>query len=305
MKKKSRTLKQRIWQCRGLYLLILPAVLLLFLFHYVPMYGLLIAFKDFSIAEGVFGSPWVGFDNFRQYFNSYKFWPTIRNTMVISLYSIAVTLPLPIGMALMCNQMFAKRFKKFFQVATYLPHFISTVVMCGIILLFLSPSSGVIAALLGKIGITMPNVMANEGAFPHVYVWTEVWQHLGWDSILYVAALSSVDPTLYEAATMDGASKWQKMRYIDVPMLMPTAVIMLILRFGGVLSVGFEKTFLLQNDLNLGASEVISTYVYKMGMLDRQYGLSTAAGLVQNGVNLILLLIVNQIAKKVSDTSLI
>lgn len=277
----------------------------MFIFTYLPMYGVVIAFKDFTPAKGIMGSSWAGFKYFKQYFNSFQFWPTIKNTLILSIYSIVVTFPLPIVLALICNQMRTGKFKKVFQVSTYLPHFISTVVMCGMIILFLSPSSGVIAKLLSLIGIQMPNVMGSAGAFPSVYVWTEVWQHLGWDSILYIAALAAIDPSLYEAATMDGASKWQKMLKIDIPLLMPTATVMFILRMGSVMNVGFEKVYLLQNNLNTASSEIISTYVYKMGLVSSQYSLSSAIGLFNNLINLILLVTVNYISKKMSDTSLV
>ena len=230
---------------------------------------------------------------------------TIKNTIVISLYTIAVTFPLPIIMALMVNQIRSMKFKKFLQVATYLPHFISVVVMSGMIILFLSPSTGIIAKLVGLLGFKLPNLMGSASAFPHIYVWTEAWQHVGWDSILYIATLSSVDPSLYEAATMDGANKWHKIVNIDLPSLVPTATVMFILRMGSVMSVGFEKVYLLQNNLNSSSSEIISTYVYKMGLVSNQYSLSAAIGLFNNIINLVLLIAVNMIAKKVSDTSLV
>ena len=296
---------QGIKSSRALYLLLLPSFIIFLLFTYYPMYGVIIAFKDFSPAQGILGSPWVGFKNFIQYFNSYQFWPTIRNTIVISLYTIVVTFPLPVFLALMCNQIRARRFKKFFQVSTYLPHFISTVVMCGMIILFLSPSTGIIAKLAGIFGFTLPNLMGSASAFPSIYVWTEAWQHVGWDSILYIATLSAIDPTLYEAATMDRASKWKRMIHIDIPALLPTATIMFILRMGSVMSVGFEKIYLLQNTLNSSTSEIISTYVYKMGLVSNQYSLSSAIGLFNNVINLVLLLLVNYTSKKLSDTSLI
>lgn len=311
MKKKSATPKHRqsffagVKESRALYLLMLPSVIIFLLFTYYPMYGVIIAFKDFTPADGILGSPWVGFKHFIQYFNSYQFGLTIRNTIVISLYTILVTFPLPIALALMCNQIRSKWFKKFFQVSTYLPHFISTVVMCGMLILFLSPSTGIIAKLVGILGFELPNLMGSASAFPSIYVWSEAWQHVGWDSILYIATLSAVDPTLYEAATMDGASKWKKMIHIDVPALLPTATIMFILRMGSVMSVGFEKIYLLQNTLNSSTSEIISTYVYKMGFISNQYSLSSAIGLFNNVINLALLLLVNQISKKLSDTSLI
>lgn len=300
----TRHLWQRTKRNWGLYLLMLPAIVIFICFTYLPMYGVVIAFKDFRPAMGILGSKWAGFKYFERYFSSYMFSNTIINTLVISLYTIAVTFPLPIVIALMCNQMYAKRFKKFFQVSTYLPHFISTVVMCGMIILFLSPSSGVIPKLCGMVGITTGDLMGNADAFSSIYVWTEAWQHVGWDSIMYIAALSAVDPQLYEAAVVDGANKWQKMRYIDIPMLIPTAITLFILRTGSVMSVGFEKVYLLQNDLNIGASEIISTYVYKMGLKSNQYSYSAAIGLFNNVVNFVLLLSVNFIAKKMGDTSL-
>ena len=297
--------KTKIKNSRSLYVLLLPSLIVLLLFTYIPMYGVVIAFKDYTPIQGIMGSPWVGLKYFKQYFNSYQFGTTIRNTLEISIYSILVTFPLPIILALLCNQITSAKFKKFFQVSTYLPHFISTVVMCGMIILFLSPSTGIIAKLLSFVGITLPNLMGEPAAFSSIYVWTEVWQHCGWDSILYIAALSSVDPSLYEAATMDGASKFQKMIHIDLPMLMPTATIMLIMRTGSVMSVGFEKVYLLQNTLNLTRSEIISTYIYKIGLISSQYSLSAAIGFFSNIINLILLLTVNFICKKLSNTSLL
>ena len=311
MKKKNATPKHKqgfiagVKESRALYLLMLPSINIFLLFTYYPMYGVIIAFKNFTPADGIFGSEWVGMKNFIQYFNSYQFGLTIRNTIIISLYTILVTFPLPIALALMCNQIKAKKFKKFFQVSTYLPHFISTVVMCGMLILFLSPSTGIISKLVGLLGFQLPNLMGSAAAFPHIYVWSEAWQHVGWDSILYIATLSSVDPSLYEAATMDGAGKWKKMLHVDIPALMPTVTIMLILRMGSVMSVGFEKVYLLQNTLNSSTSEIISTYVYKMGLISNQYSLSSAIGLFNNVINLALLLLVNAISKKLSDTSLI
>ena len=296
---------KRIWRNRSLYLLLLPAAVLMICFTYVPMYGITIAFKDFSPTLGITASPWAGFTYFQQYFKPYNFWNTIRNTLVISIYSVVVTFPLPIVLALLCNQMTHKGFKRFFQVSTYLPHFISTVVMCGMIILFLSPSSGIIPKMFGVLGIDIGNLMGEPAAFPHIYVWTEVWQHCGWDSIMYIAALSAVDPSLYEAATVDGASQWQKMIKIDIPMLLPTATVLFILRVGSIMSVGFEKVYLLQTTLNLTTSEIISTYVYKMGLISNQYSLSAAINLFNNIINFILLMSVNLVSKKMSDTSLV
>lgn len=287
-----------------LYVLLLPSTILLFCFAYLPLGGLVIAFKNYSPALGIAGSPWVGMKNFTQFFRSYQFPITIKNTLVLSLYGLLVGTPLPIALALMCNQMKTKMFKKVFQVITYLPYFISTMVMCGLILIILSPSNGLIANIFRLFGAEIPNLMANAGAFKHVYVWSDIWQHLGWNSIIYLAALSSIDPTYYEAATIDGASTMQKIRYIDLPLIMPTVVVLLVMSAGNILGIGFEKVFLLQNTLNLTASEIISTYVYKMGLQSGQYSLSTAIGLFNTVVNVTILLIINYIAKKKTDTSL-
>lgn len=301
MKKMKRaTLKKNM----SLYLLLLPSALLLFCFAYLPLGGLVMAFQDYSPALGITGSPFVGMKNFMQFFRSYQFKVTIKNTLVLSLYSILVGFPLPIALALMCNQMKTKGFKKVFQVITYLPHFISTMVMCGLVLIILSPSNGLLANIAGLFGLEMPNIMASTGAFKHVYVWSDIWQHLGWDSIIYLAALSSVDPTYYEAATVDGASTLQKIRYIDIPMLIPTATVLLVMRAGSILGIGFEKVYLLQNTQNIMSSEIISTYVYKMGLQNSQYSLSTAIGLFNTVVNVIVLVLINYFAKKTTDNSL-
>ncbi|WP_396426776.1 ABC transporter permease [Lederbergia sp. NSJ-179] len=288
-----------------LYILLLPSTILLVCFAYLPMYGVIIAFKDYSPAFGIWGSPWVGFKHFIQFFHSYQFVLTIKNTLNISLYSILIGFPLPIALAILCNQIRMGMFKKVFQVTTYLPHFISTMVMCGMILIFLSPSNGLIANLLGLIGIEMPNVLSKPAFFSSVYVWSDVWQHVGWNSIIYLAALSAIDPTYYEAATMDGASKMQKILHIDLPLLLPTTMILLILEAGNLLSIGFEKVLLLQNPLNLPGSEVISTYVYKMGLQNFQYSLSTAIGLFNTVVNVAVLLFVNGMSRRLTKTSLL
>ena len=303
-KKSSIGFVEGVRRSRPLYLLMLPSIIIFALFTYYPMYGIVIAFKNFTPADGIMGSSWAGLKYFKQYFNSYQFGLTIKNTIIISLYTIAVTFPLPVIMGLLVNQMKAQKFKKFFQVSTYLPHFISTVVMAGMLILFLSPSTGIIAKLVGLLGFKLPNLMGSAKAFPHIYVWSEAWQHVGWDSILYIATLSSVDPTLYEAATMDGANKWHKMIHIDVPALLPTATIMFIMRMGSDKSIGFEKVYLLQNTANLSASEVISTYVYKVGLEKSDFGFSTAVNLFNNVINCIVLILSNKISKKVSGSSL-
>ena len=296
--------KRKIKSNIPLYVLLFPSIILLIMFAYIPMLGLVIAFKDYSPANGILNSPWSGFKYFTQFFNSVQFGTTMMNTLKISIYSILVGFPLPILLALLCNQLRAGKFKKVFQVTTYLPHFISTMVMCGIIILFLSPNSGLIANIFKSLGWTMPNLLSKPDSFAGVYVWSDVWQHIGWDSIIYLAALSAIDPTYYEAATMDGASRMQKILNIDLPLLLPTAMILLILRAGSLLSIGFEKVLLLQNPLNLAGSEVISTYVYKVGMQNFQYSYSTAIGLFNTVVNLIILLSVNWFSKRYTKTGL-
>ena len=304
MKDLTQLQKRKIKSNIPLYVLLFPSIILLIMFAYIPMIGLVIAFKDYSPANGIINSPWVGFKYFTQFFNSVQFGTTMMNTLKISIYSILVGFPLPILLALLCNQLRAGKFKKVFQVTTYLPHFISTMVMCGIIILFLSPNSGLIANIFKSLGWTMPNLLSKPDSFAGVYVWSDVWQHIGWDSIIYLAALSAIDPTYYEAATMDGASRMQKILNIDLPLLLPTAMILLILRAGSLLSIGFEKVLLLQNPLNLAGSEVISTYVYKVGMLNFQYSYSTAIGLFNTVVNLIILLSVNWFSKRYTKTGL-
>lgn len=312
MKKKDERIRakgnlwRRIARNWGLYLLLLPALTLLICFTYKPMYGVLIAFKEYKPVKGILGSAWADpwYKYFKKFFDSFQFKTTIRNTLVITLYSMLVMFPLPIILALGINQLKNRTYRKIFQTVTYMPHFISTVVMVGLLTLLLSPGSGLLGAICGMLGIEAPNFLGQPSAFKHLYVWSDVWQHVGWDSIIYIAALSSVDPSLYETATVDGATNLQKIKYVDIPMLVPTAVIMLIMRFGSLMSLGFEKVYLMQNDLNLTASEVISTYVYKIGIINVQYSYSAAINLFSTVINFILLILVNQISKKVSDNSL-
>lgn len=303
---KVKSILKKIKQNSGLYILLLPSIILLILFTYKPMYGVIIAFKDYQPIKGILGSPWANpwYKYFIKFFKSYQFNNTIKNTLIINIYSMIISFPFPIVLALVINQMKAKRFKKVFQTITYMPHFISTVVMVGLIMIILSPDVGILAHLSKLFGVQAPDLMGSASAFSHIYVWSDVWQHTGWDSIVYLAALSAVDPSLYEAATIDGASNWQKIRHIDIPMLVPTATILLILRVGGLMGLGFEKVYLMQNNLNIGSSEVISTYVYKIGLLSAQYSYSAAINLFSTIINFILLITVNQISKRFSDNSL-
>ena len=303
-KRLNQRIKEKIKHNASLYLMLAPATILLLLFAYVPMYGLLMAFKNYSPALGVWHSPWVGFKWFTQYFQSYQFWPTILNTLKIAIYGLAFGFTLPVVLALLCNQIRNQVFKKFFQVTTYLPHFISTMVMAGMLLLFLSPQTGLIANFLHLFSIKMPDVIGNPNSFASLYVWSDVWQHVGWNSIIYLAALSAVDPTYYEAATMDGATRLQQIMKIDLPLLVPTMMIMLIMAVGQLLNVGFEKVLLLQNPLNLSGSEIISTYVYKVGLQSFQYSYSTAINLFQTVINLVILVTANFLSRRLTKTGL-
>ncbi len=288
-----------------LYLLALPAVAVIAVFSYAPMYGVVIAFKNFKPAYGILGSPWVGLKNFSRFFSSYQFKNILSNTIGISLYSIAAGFPAPILLALMMNQIRGKGRQRAVQTVTYMPHFISVIVVSGMILTFLNVNTGLYGHLARALGVADPvDPLASKGLFSTIYVLSDVWQHTGWDSIIYMAALSSVDPSLYEAAKVDGASEWDKIVHIEIPSLVPTMVILLILRAGGLMNVGFDKVFLLQNGLNLDRSEVISTYVYKVGMINQQYSFSAAANLFNTVVNFIMLMLVNQIARRVGETSL-
>ena len=300
----SRSLGKRILHSYQLYVLILPTILYLVIFQYWPLYGILLAFKDYQPSLGILGSPWVGIKYFQRFFNSPVFWELIRNTLQLSLYGLAAGFPLPILIALGMNCLKGKYFKKTVQTVTYMPHFISTVVLVGMLTSFLSPSSGIVNNIIAHFGGQRLFFMGVPAYFSHLYVWTGVWQNMGWDSILYLAALSGVDPSLHEAAVVDGASRVSRVWHIDLPGIMPTVIIMLIMSAGHIMGVGFEKAFLMQNTLNQDASEIIATYVYKKGLLDAQYSYSTAVGLFNSVINVILLVTVNQIAKKVGETSL-
>lgn len=301
-KKSTMRLLKKNWV---LYLFLLPAVLYLILFKYVPMYGIQIAFKDYSLAKGYWDSPWVGLKWFVKFFNTPRVWMLLKNTIFISLYSAIAGFPLPIIFAFILNNVKNLKWKKFAQTITYMPHFISTVVLVGMISIFFSPNSGIINTILKFFG--GPGdiyFMGSNDYFIHLYVWTGIWQGIGWGSIIYMAALSSVDQSLHEAAMIDGANKIQRVLHIDLPSITPTISIMLIMRLGSILGVGYEKIYLMQNSLNIGASEVISTYVYKLGLLQQQFSYSTAIGLANNVVNLILLVAANKIVGKLSGSSL-
>lgn len=296
-----RSYFKRNW---ALYCFLIPAIIIVFMFHYLPLFGLQIAFRDYTPIGGFMGSKWVGMKHFIRFFNSPKFWPVILNTFKTSVSTLLFTFPLPIVFAVFLNQLRNLKYKKFVQTVTYMPYFISTVVLIGMINIFLSPSNGLINGIIRAFGGEPIAFLNNPKSFLPIYITSAIWQTTGWSAIIYLAALSSVPPELHEAAIMDGASKMKRILNIDIPYIMPTIVIQLILLVGNVMNVGFEKIFLMQNPLNLEVSEVISTYVYKMGILNYQYSFSTAVNLFNSVINLILLLSVNKICKKVADTSL-
>ncbi|MBO5177777.1 MAG: sugar ABC transporter permease [Lachnospiraceae bacterium] len=268
------------------------------------MYGILMAFEDFSIKRGVWGSEWVGFDHFARLFKSYWFPIILKNTLVISLLNLILGFPFPIILALLLNEVKNTKFRSTIQTISYAPHFISTAVICGMILLFLSPSNGIINKFLNMLGQESVFFMQHAGMFKWIYVITGIWQTMGWSSIIYFAALSSVDKALLEAADIDGATRMQKIRFINLPAILPTIVTMLILQCGRILSVGYEKVFLLQTDTNLVGSEIISTYVYKVGLEQSDFSFSTAINLLNTVVNCVVLIIANKLSKKITKTGL-
>jgi len=304
MASNKRSWKNYLKENYDLYLFMLPAIIVIIIFNYVPLYGLQLAFRNFSIRLGITGSEWVGLTHFVRFFNSANAWQIIGNTFSLSLYSLLAGFPIPIILALLLNSIPSRRFRKTVQTITYAPNFISVVVICGMILLFLSPRSGFINIILNMLGFDSVHFMASPSMFPHIYVWSGIWQSMGFSSIIYFAALSSISPELHEAATVDGATKFQRILHIDLPGILPTASILLILSFGQLMSLGFEKAFLLQNDMNLGASEIISTYVYKMGLVHNDMSFSTAIGLMNSVVNATLLVIVNSAAGRLTGSSL-
>ena len=300
-------LKQMKKKWRVYVFLLLPVAYIV-IFSYVPMYGIQIAFRHYTTRGGFTGSEWVGMENIMRYFKSYYFWRTIRNTLFTSVYWTVVMYPLSILMALMINASPFPRFRSAVQNITYMPNFISVVVMAGMILQFLNVGTGPygIAYRFLLNGAEPPNLLAMPQAFRHIYVWSSAWQGLGWSTIIYIAALAAVDPSLHEAAIVDGASRWQRILHVDIPGIMPTMIIKLILTMGGILSIGFDKAYLLQNDMNISASEMISTYTYKAAFESAQadYSYSTAIGLFNSVVNGIVLIIVNTTANKLSGSSL-
>lgn len=303
--------RQKTWQAvkraKGLYLLLVIPVLYVLVFNYAPMYGVLIAFKRFSPRQGILGSPWVGFYNFERFFTSANFWPVIRNTVVLAVYGLLVSFPVPILLALGINHSFSKKFGKFVQTTTFAPYFISTVILVGLMTQLLNTRVGIVNHLISALGFQTIDFMGNPAYFRHIYVWSGVWSGAGNGAIIYIATLASVDPTLHEAAVVDGANVWQRIRHIDLPSIQSIVLIMLILSMGSLISVGFDKVYLLQNPMNLSISEVIETYVYKVGIMSSRpdYSFATAIGLFQNVISVILVLTANKVVDKLTGSGLL
>ena len=312
MQLSAKTLRQRKWHIRGkmirqhwpLYLFLLPTIVYFLLFRFYPLYGLQLAFKNYRVVDGIAGSPWAGFDHFRRFFTTADFGKLMWNTLSVSVFILIFTFPLPIVLGLLLNQLPSLKYKKLVQTTVYAPHFISTVVMVGMIFLFTSPSSGLINKIIEAFGGKAVHFTAEPSWFVPMYVISEIWQSTGWGSILYLAALAGVSPELHEAALVDGANKFQRVWHIDIPGILPTIVIMMILNAGKIMNVGFEKAYLMQTSLNIKASEIIQTYVYKRGVLKSQISLSTAVGLFDSVINMILVVSVNWISRRVTDSSL-
>lgn len=301
---RRRSILKRIHKRWQLYLVMLLPLLYLGIFHYAPMYGMQIAFKDYLPPLGILGSPWAGFKHFVRFFQSFQFGRLLGNTLGISFYQLAAGFPIPIILAILINEVGARGFKKTVQMATYAPYFISTTVLVGMVLQFLDPNAGVVNRVIELLGGEAINFMGTPRYFKTIYVSAVIWQTAGYSSIIYIAALASIDPQLEEAATIDGASRLQKIWNIDIPGILPTAIILLILNMGRIMNIGFERIFLMQNPLNLVSSDVISTYVYRMGLVNAQFSFSAAVGLFNSVVNLILIISVNQVARRYSETSL-
>ena len=315
-KKKKKTLQlegqrktpltQRLLRSWQLYLLVLPSIVWVVIFMYWPMYGIQIAFRNFTPVGGITGSDWVGLDHILRFVESYNFWPLLRNTLVLALYELIAGFPIPIILALALNAIRQKYFSRVVQLITYAPNFISVVVVVGIMVMLLDPSTGILPHGLRLIGIAPPEFLTDPGWFRHTYVWSGIWQSAGFSAIIYLAALSSVPPELHEAAKVDGASQLRRMWHIDVPAILPIAVVLLILNVGNIMSIGFEKVLLMQNPLNLTTSQVIDTYVYEVGLNSPipQYSYATAIGLFRSIVGLVLLIAVNSLAKRITKAGL-
>jgi putative aldouronate transport system permease protein len=292
---------RRHWQ---LYLLILAPLAYFVIFKYIPISNAVIAFKDYSPIKGPWGSDWVGFKNFELFFHNPVFWTLVKNTFLLAAYTVLASFPIPIILAIALNEIRAGFFKKTVQLVTYAPYFISTVVVVSMTILVLSPRIGFVDDAIGLFGVPAIDFLGDPNYFRHIYVWSDVWQTTGYSAVIYLAALSGIDPALHESARIDGASRLQRIRHVDLPGIMPTAVIILVLAVGNIMAIGFEKAFLFQNPLNLSQSEIIATYVYKTGLLNADFSMATAVGLFNSVINLVLLLAVNAVAKRITGNGL-
>ncbi len=300
----ARSVLHKMVENKALYVMMLPAFIYLVIFCYWPMYGVQIAFRNFNFADGITGSSWAGMKWFKYFFNSNNCAMLITNTLALSFYDLLAGFPVPIILALIMNGVPSKRFRKVSQTVTYLPHFISVVVLVGMMDSMFSVNSGWVNTVIDFLGGQRTYIMGEAKYFRHVYVWSGVWQQMGWNSIIYLAALTSVDPGLHEAAMIDGAGKLRRIWHIDLPCILPTIAIMLILKCGSIMSLGFDKVYIMQNSLNYTVSEVLSTHIYKMGIKSTKYSYSAAISLFNNVINFTLLLTVNKLSGKLSGSSL-
>ncbi|WP_284644832.1 ABC transporter permease [Paenibacillus silviterrae] len=297
------TVRKDFVKNKYLYLLALAGIAYYIIFKYVPMYGAIIAFKNYLPSKGIWGSPWVGFKHFEDFFGSHYFWRILRNTLLINVYELLFAFPAPIILALLLNEVRRTVFKRLVQTVTYLPHFVSMVVICGMLVDF-SQKAGLLTTILTWFGMERQNLLLNPDFFRTIFIGSGIWQGIGWGSIIYLAALTSIDTQLYDAATVDGAGRWKQMLHVTIPGIMPTIVILLILQIGGMMNVGFEKIILLYNSQTYETADVISSFVYRRGILEANYSYSTAVGLFNSAVNFLLLIIANRISRKVNETSL-
>lgn len=300
---KKYILKQNIKRNWQIYLFLLPMITYFFIFHYVPMYGVQIAFKNYLPNKGFMGSDFVGLKHFETFFNSYYFWRLLKNTILLNVYGLLL-FPLPVVFALMLHEVRHAGLKKWMQTITYAPHFISVVVVVGMLVAFLNPQTGIVNVALKMVGMEPIYFMAEPSWFRHLYVWSGQWESLGWNTIIFLAALAGINPELYEAAEVDGASRLQRILHINIPGILPTVVILFILNIGMFMQIGFEKVLLMQNNLNKETSDVIQTFVYNVGLLEGRFSYATAIGLFESAINIVLLVTVNQIARKIGENSL-
>lgn len=302
IKRKSKW--QAIKKNYDLYIFLLPTVLYFLIFRYGPMYGIQIAFKDFIATHGIWGSPWVGFEHFRRFFNSFQFKAVLINTIALSFYTLFFGFWPPILLALMLNQVGNEKFKRFVQTVTYAPHFISVVVVVSMLFAFLALRNGLVNIAIRALGGEAIDFMGSARWFRTIYVLSDIWQNMGWSSIIYIAALSGISPELHEAAIIDGANRIQRIWHIEIPGILPTIIILLILRSGSIMNVGFQKVFLMQTPLNMSVSQVISTYVYQIGLINADFSFATAVDLFNSVINFAIIITVNAISRRLSETSL-